>query len=71
MSNWQEELADRFNPDIDCVLFRSLEEAAEKAEFFLKNEDKREEIARNGHERTKEFTYEKQFGRILDVVFKE
>ena len=48
MSNYQPELAEMFENGKDAVLYESVEDAVEKMDFYLKRDDLREKIARNG-----------------------
>lgn len=68
MSNYQEELVENFRPGVDCVIYESVEDAIEKAEYYLAHEDERLEIARNGHESVKRFSYEKQLDKMFQIA---
>lgn len=68
LSNYQEELVEHFRPGVDCVVYESIEDAVEKAEYYLEHEDERREIARNGHESVKRFSYENQLDKMFDIV---
>lgn len=70
LSNYQEELATNFRPDVDCVIYESMEDAVQKAGYYLLHEDKRKEIAHNGHEAMKRFTFQCQLKKIFDIVQK-
>ncbi|HKM35324.1 MAG TPA: DUF3880 domain-containing protein [Lachnospiraceae bacterium] len=68
LSNYQEELMDNFVPEKDLVLYTSIEDAVDKASFYLHHEDLRQTIAQNGHNKVCEnFNYDKQ----LSIVFKQ
>lgn len=68
LSNYQEELIENFVPEEDLVLYTSIEDAVDKASFYLKHEDLRQAIAQNGHNKVCEnFNYEKQ----LSTIFKQ
>lgn len=47
LSNFQPELAEFFRPDIDVVMYDSIEDAICKADYYLKHEDKRLNIIQN------------------------
>ena len=48
-------------------MYESIEDAIEKAIYYMNNEDIRKRIAQNGHEKVKEeFPYEKQLGLIFE-----
>lgn len=68
-SNYQAELAEQFMDGRDCVIYSSLDEAIDKAIYYLKNGDERKKLAIRGHEIVKnEFTYEKRLSEIFEVV---
>lgn len=68
LSNYQEELAENFRPGVDCVIYESIEDAIKKAEYYLEHEEERQEIARNGHEAVKRFSYENQLDKMFRIV---
>ena len=50
-------------------MYGSMEEAFDKAEFYLRNEELLREIANNGHERTKEcFNYPDKIEEITKLL---
>lgn len=66
LSNYQPELAEYFTPDVDFVYYADLGDACEKADFYLKHDTLRKQIAANGYARVKEeFNYTKQIGSML------
>lgn len=47
-------------------MYESIEDAVEKALYYINNDDKRRMIARNGHDKAAQlFSYDKQLGEIL------
>lgn len=51
------------------VLYRSLDEAVDKAKYYLTHDDEREKIAQAGFEEVmKKHTIDKRVGRILEVI---
>lgn len=52
LSNYQEELAERFVNEEEMVLYDSMEDAIEKIRFYLSHEDLRTKIAENGRRKT-------------------
>lgn len=68
LSNYQEELVENFRPGVDCVIYESVEDAIAKAEYYLEHEEERQEIAHNGHEAAKRFTYENQLDKMFRIV---
>ena len=69
LSNYQEELLENFRPGVDCVIYESIEDAVAKAEYYLEHEEERQEIAHNGHEAVKRFSYENQLDKMFRIVF--
>lgn len=68
LSNYQEELAEQFQDGKEMVLYESVEDAVAKANFYIKNEDLRCEIAERGKNRVlSEYTLQKQLRRILQI----
>ena len=64
-----EEIAEYFVPGEEIITYRDANDAAEKIEYYLKNEDERENIAKKGYERVmREHTYEKRFLEIFDFA---
>ena len=69
LSSFQEELAESFEDGREIVLYTSLEDAVAKAEFYLRNDEIRENIARAGYEKVKkEFTYESRLRKMLGGI---
>lgn len=54
LSNYQEELVELYENEKEMVVYESIEDALEKAEFYLRNEDIRLKIAENGRKKTLE-----------------
>lgn len=54
LTNYQEELADYFVEGKDLEVYRNIEELLDKAEYYLKHEDKRMRIAMSGYRKVKE-----------------
>lgn len=54
LSNYQEELLEHYENEIDMVVYESIEDAIEKIEFYLKHDDIRCKIAENGRRKTLE-----------------
>ncbi len=71
LSNYQPELAEYFENGKEVIMYESMEDLAEKAEYYLIHDDERKEIARNGQLKTLEhFSYEKQLNKIFEIVMK-
>lgn len=62
-----ENLTEYYVDGKEIVIFNSVEELIDKAKYYLKNEDERNEIAINGYKRTiAEHTWHHRFGEIFD-----
>lgn len=69
LSNYQPELAEFFIPDTDFVYYESIEDALEKADYYLANDNLRRKIALNGHLKCHEhFSYQKQLSALLHIA---
>lgn len=56
-----------YQPDNEAVFYDTIDDAIEKIEFYLKNDDKRIEIAKNGFVRMwNDYEWEKNFLKLLD-----
>jgi spore maturation protein CgeB len=63
------EIAEYFVPGEEIITYENVNDAAKKIKIYLKNEDEREKIAKNGYERVmKEHTMEKRFLEIFKVA---
>ncbi len=66
LSSYQSELFDNFIDGQECVMYSSLEDAVEKADFYLKHDDLRNSIAKAGTARIEEaFRYEDRIEILL------
>jgi len=69
LSGYTEELSYYFENGRELVLYDSIEDAVAKAEFYLKNDDLREEIRKAGAEKVnRDFTYEGRLQEILEII---
>ena len=69
LASYLPEIAERFIPDKEVVLYESIEDACEKAAFFLKHKELRESIARAGYEKVKkEFRFEDRFVMMFRIA---
>jgi spore maturation protein CgeB len=69
LSNYQHELVENFIPGEDIIVYDSLEDAAEKAGYYIENDDERRRIAANGYRKTYEgFTFAGQLKKIFNVA---
>lgn len=53
MTNYQEELAEHFEPGVEAEYFTSKEEFLDKVSYYLSHDAERAQIARKGYERVK------------------
>lgn len=68
-SNYQPELAEYFVDGEDVIMYESIEDAFEKAAFYMENDEVRERIAIRGHERTTEmFDYKDRINSLLSMI---
>ena len=68
LSNYQPELAEFFIPDEELVLYTGIDDAVEKAKFYLAHDTLRQQIAQKGFERiNKDFTFETQLTKIFKI----
>lgn len=71
-SNYQPELAEYFEDGRDVIMYNSMEDAFEKAAYYLQHTDLLTGIARNGYEITKSlFHYPDRINAIINVITKE
>ena len=66
MSNYQEEIEDYFVIGEDLEVFSSEEELVDKVGFYLKHDDIREKIARNGYEKVRKYhNYDERIKQMI------
>ena len=69
LSNWQEEIPELFVEDKEIVTYKTPEELVDKADYYLKHEDKRVKIGVNGYRKVKaQHTYEQRMQKIISVI---
>ncbi len=69
MSNYQVDLARHFIPGEDYEYYECRKDLMDKIGYYLKNEDERKSIAKNGHDKVaREHTFDVRVGQILDIV---
>lgn len=69
LSNAQPELANYFRPDIDIVWYNSVEDAVEKAKYYLSHEDERLRIQQNAYAIIKEkFSYPARIATMFQTA---
>lgn len=69
LSNFQPELAENFIDGQDVVMYESIEDAYDKALYYIQHDDIRRQIAASGHKKIAEqFSYEKQLSDIFEIA---
>ncbi len=69
LSNYQPELAEYFENEKDLIMYDSMEDAVAKADFYLRHEDLRQEIALNGYQKIKEnFSYPERIEELIHIA---
>ena len=68
LSSWQEEMAEQFKDGSDLIMYKSYEEALDKASYYLSHDDERERISLSGYTKVMEkHTLEQRFDEILKI----
>lgn len=69
MSNYQPELSEFFVDGQDVIMYGSFEDAFEKAEYYLANDEVRQKISISGRKKVEKFfTYKERFDTMLEVI---
>lgn len=69
LTNWIPTLEDLFKDGKHLVTYKTLDEMVEKTKYYLKHDDKREKIAREGHkEFMKKHTYKHRIEKVFDTA---
>ncbi len=69
LTDWKQNLAELFEPDVEVLTYRTAEECAEKAKYILENENLRRQIAEAGQRRTlREHNFENRAARIDEII---
>ncbi len=70
LTNFQPELPEFFRPQEDLVYYENLDDLAGKADYFLRHEAQRQEIAANGFETVQKYhTYPIRLSQMLEIAF--
>ena len=68
-SNYQIELAENFTDGEEVIMYSGMEEAIEKASFYISHDNIREKIARAGYEKTKRmYDYSVMLPKLFDIL---
>jgi spore maturation protein CgeB len=69
LTDWKDDLGDIFETDREVVTYRSPEECAEKARYYLDHPDERAAIAEAGQRRTlRDHTWLKRMEEFVGIV---
>ena len=69
LSNYQPELAEYFENGKEVILYESMEDAIDKADFYLKHEEARISIALSGYRKVREFfSYSQRIQELFDIA---
>jgi spore maturation protein CgeB len=69
LSSFRTELYEEFTDGVDTAMYYGLEDALEKADFYMTHDDIRLSIARKGYEKVKKYyTYEDRLNRMISLV---
>ena len=69
LSSYQPELAEYFNNDSDCVMYTCMEEALEKADFYIRNDILRDSIRQRGFQKVKtHFDYPSRINEMFHIA---
>ncbi|RIE03208.1 spore maturation protein cgeB [Cohnella faecalis] len=70
LTDWREDISLYYAPGLEIVTYDSPQDLAEKAKYYLENEEERQQIALRALYRTmKEHTYVSRFHQLLDMAF--
>ena len=68
-SNYQEEAAEMFEPDKEIVLFRSLDEFMDKADYYLRHDKERIDIGARGYMKVRDkYNYPNAIRRMISKL---
>lgn len=68
--DWKPCLPLYFEPEVEIVTFKSLDELKEKVDYYLAHDDERQAIADRAYVRAhREHTYERRLQRLLEITF--
>ncbi len=65
LTNYQESILEHFEDGRDLVIYSSPEDMLEKIGYYLTHEDERMAIARNGHEKVKDYSYYNTYKKLF------
>ena len=69
LTNFQADFLDDFIPDVDFVYYEDTQDLIHKIDYYLNHEEKRMEIAQNGHEKVKNHhSFEQYFHDVFEIA---
>lgn len=69
LTNYQEDMLEYFEPGKDFVYYESYEDLVKKAKYYIENDNDRNQIAKNGYNKIKEFhSYEIRVKQIFSKI---
>lgn len=71
LTDWQEDLGNYFEPDVEVATFRNADELVAKARFLIENPDERARIAEAGRARTmREHLFSHRVSRLEEILLR-
>lgn len=68
LTNYQEDIFQYFEDGKELLVYRSVEEAADKCRYYLEHEKEAEQIRQNGYKAVRDqFSYERQLNHIWEI----
>ena len=69
LTDWKENIAEIFEPNVECITYTTKEEAVDKIKFLLKHDDLRKRIALQGQRKTiSNYTYNKRIEGVINYI---
>lgn len=69
LTDWRENLSEMFEPDVEVLTYRSVEECVEKVNYILGNEAERRSIATAGQRRTlRDHNFDNRIARVHEII---
>lgn len=69
MTNYQAQIPEYFVPGEDLVMYESIPDLLDKIDYYLTHDEEREQIARNGYEKVKQYhTYDVRLQQMFELA---
>jgi spore maturation protein CgeB len=69
LTDWKQNLSEMFEPEAEVAVFRTTAECIETIGYYLKDEAKRDRVARAGQARTlRDHTYRQRMAQLVELV---